>query len=358
MLKVYPQSMRRLIKVMAVPIPYHRKAVATSLANISLALALAIQTRTNIFHIHSQSRKHLQTRKTYSRSVVILNALRSGSQSDMHQIRSVKLWSFKRNTFLPAVSLEGVTSTDYIRRDIAEAADLEIEELGGGHTSLSGQDDFFPHEGCVVIAWQSEGWITTLTSEFVVTSNPQAPDLMIGHALRAKAECLRNMYRSYKALSHHYRYEAGLVHTPNHSLSSHALRSLHPKEESEGPDSPGTGYPLVTVSPRSRKPRQQRYGVQGRYHRNNRDGLDEDSPPTPQPLSVKSEPIKSSYSDNSPKVASMNRPTTTDRQTLFGQTTSTLRLSDALVACDPDHRNRNRNRDRTRVSLDQIKYWV
>ena len=276
----------------------------------------------------------------------------------MHQIRSVKLWSFKRNTFIPVVSLEGMTSTDYIRRDIAEAADLEIEELSGGNASQSGQGDIFPHEGRVVVAWQSEAWISMLVSEFVVTSNPQAPDLMIGHTLGTKAECLRNMYRSYKALNHYYRYEAGFVHAPSLSVSPHALHPLHPNNETGRPDSLGTGYPLVAVDPQSHNLEQQCYGVRGRYHYNSGDGLDEESRPKPQPLSVKSEPIKSSYSDNSPKVASMNRPTTTDRQTLFGQSTSTLRLSDALVASDPGHRNRNRNRDRTRVSLDQIKYWV
>lgn len=240
----------------------------------------------------------------------------------MYQPRAVKLYSYKRNSYIPAISVEGMTSVNYVRRDIAEAAGVEIEQ------------------GRATITWHSEGWITTIESEFTVMSESTAPDLMIGHELHAKAERLRGIYWSYKALKHHYRYEAGLIHASKPPHSPHALRSP-PTGISRRREPSKTGHPHLDFSP-------QPLNTDGRR------SLFHESSPITRPLSVKSEPIKCSYSQESPLGACQDGGRGTDLRMPLSRENA---MSKAPIFSDPGSRSRNRNRTRTSTNLDYVTDW-
>ena len=214
----------------------------------------------------------------------------------MQQPEYVKLYSFERNSFIPAKSVKSSTSVNYIRREIAEKAGLEIEETIGARANKYSQTDLFQHEGHTIATWASEDWITTLVSEFVVTSDPNAADLTIGLDLRAKSESLRKMAWSYEALENYCRYEAGLVHGPSGPRSPHSLRSRPLNVEPKGPRPAEESHSYIAAGNQRLNVEQSHSRFNGRIHHNRDADLDEASSLTTPPLSVRSDPIKPSFS--------------------------------------------------------------
>jgi hypothetical protein len=207
-----------------------------------------------------------------------------------------------------------------VRRDLTKYADLQVEELDQSNQVLSGKHDVYPSEGRVVIVVYAEGCIQTLTEEFLVTSDKNAPDLSIGRDLGAKFERLRSAIRSYPEMREHHRYEGGPECVSGNSELGSSLRPRNRTNNSLLPDEePSRRYPYTPPSLQSPDIDQQGSEIPGRLA-----GVDEKSPLiTRRRLPISSEPHSSSNA-NDPLRSIVTRSTTTDAPVHANQTGTML----------------------------------
>jgi hypothetical protein len=244
------------------------------------------------------------------------------------QMRPARVWSFKRSDWHPATTTEGLTFSNFVRRELIEVADLQVEELDKSNQALSGNHDVYTPEGLAVIAIQQEGCIQTLTEEFLVTSDKDAPDLSIGHDLSAKIEHFRNVIRSNQKMIDHYRYGGGLEPVSGNSESGLFLGPRNRTNHSVLPDEePSRRRPYTPPSLRSPGIDQQ-----GSEIPDGLAGADEKSPLIPRRLPVSSEPHSSSDTNNHPLGSTVTRSRTTDAQVQADQAGAILPVSTVPVA--------------------------
>src|ERR1700722_6410925 len=239
-----------------------------------------------------------------------------------------KIWSFKRSDWYPATTTEGLTSSNFVRRELIEVAGLQVEELDKSNQALSGKHDIYPPEGLAIIAVQQEGCIQTLTEEFLVTSNKDAPDLSIGRDLSAKFEHFRNVIRSNQEMIDHYRYGSGLEPMSGNSESGLFLGPRNRTNNSVLPDEePSRRWPYTPPSLRSPGIDQQ-----GSEIPEGLAGADEKSPLITRRPPVSSEPHSSSDTNNHPLSSTVTRSRTTDAQVQVNQAGAILPVNTAPVA--------------------------
>jgi hypothetical protein len=239
-------------------------------------------------------------------------------------MRPARIWSFKRSDWHPATTTEGLTSSNFVRRELIEAADLQVEELDKSNQALSSNHDLYPPEGLAVIAVQPEGCIQTLIEEFLVTSNKDAPDLSIGRDLSAKFEHFRNVIRSSQEMIDHYR--CGLEFGSGNSESGLLLRPRNRTNNSVQPDEePPRRHPYTPLSPD--------IDQQGSEIPEGLAGVDEKSPLiTRRRLPASSDLHSSSDTNNHPLSSTITRSRTTDAQVEVNQAGAMLPVSTVPVA--------------------------
>jgi hypothetical protein len=243
-------------------------------------------------------------------------------------MRPAKIWSFKRSDWHPATTTEGLTSSNIVRKELVEVADLQVEKLDKSSQALSSKHDLYPLEGLAVIALQPEGCIQTLIEEFLVTSDKDAPDLSIGRDLSAKLEHFRNLIRSNQKMIDHYRYGGGLESVSGNSepglflLRNRINNSVLPDEE------PSRRYPHTPLSLQSPDIDQL-----GSEIPEGLAGVDEKSPLiTQRRLPVSSEPHSSSDTNNRPLGSTVTRSRTMDAQVQVNPAGAMLPVSTVPVA--------------------------
>jgi hypothetical protein len=247
-------------------------------------------------------------------------------------MRPAKIWSFKRSDWHPATTTEGLTSRNFVRREIAEVAELEIEELEKSDEAISGQHEFFPPEGIVVIAVQPEGCIQTLLEEFLVTSHKDAPDLTIGQDLSAKIERFRDMIRSYQAIKDHHRYEGGFGSVLSDSNSRQLLSSrLLTSGSALVDEEPPMRYLQSALSLRSSN-----FGQQGLEIQERVPSFDEKTPLIARRLPISPDLRKPSEPNQHHLSSAVSRATTVDAAARVNQTGAVLPVSTAPIASVPE----------------------
>src|SRR2546421_10667657 len=244
-------------------------------------------------------------------------------------MRPAKVWSFKRSDWHPAITTEGLTSSNFVRRGLTEVADLPVEKLDKSNQALSGKHDLYPSEGLAIIAVQPEGCIQTLFEKFLVTSDEDAPDLSIGRDLSAKFEHFRNIIRSHQEMIEHVLYEGGLEFVSGNSESESFHHPRNRTNNSVLPDGePSRRYPYTPLSLQNPDIDQQGSEVPGRLAE-----VDEKSPLiTRRRLAVGSEPQSSSATNNHPLSSIVTSSRTTDAQVQVNQAGALLPVSTGPVA--------------------------
>jgi hypothetical protein len=233
--------------------------------------------------------------------------------------------------------MEGLnTSKNFVRREIAAVANLEVEELDGSNKGLSGKHEFFSSEGIVVITLHPEGCIKALTAEFLVTSDENAPDLTIGHDLSIKIARLRDAIRSYALMKANFQYEVGIYSGLGDSEREEVLHSRFGTFQSAPADNTvptgylPTGFPSTGLGCQVPRTDQQDSEAPVREA-----GFDEKSPLISSQLPVPLVTCKSGDTDKHLPSSTVSRATTVDVPSRVNQTGAVLPVSTAPIARNP-----------------------